>query len=483
MDLHLSNSDYSQSGLSHKEGPLAPSSVFRDYDIRGLANSEITNEFALSLGVALGELALSQGHQMFFVGRDVRLSSPSLTEALCFGLKAAGCHVVNLGEVTTPIVNFAIEHDPIRKSGVMVTASHNPATYNGFKIILDGEVISGQQLQQLKSALRSNNFSPEVSAPQITKGFISQYCQHIVSDSSIDRSFKIVIDAGNSVAGPIAVDLFKRLGCAVEPLYCDIDGSFPNHEPNPSDEKNLQDLIAKVASTGSDLGFAYDGDGDRLVVISADGAIIWPDKLMMIFARDLLAKMPGGDIVFDVKSSMRLKELVIECGGLPTICKTGHSHIRKAVRDQNALLGGEFSGHIFFNDRWGGFDDGLYAGMRLLEILCQQHNGRIKTLDEIVSEFKPSSYSPEILIPVADEKKFLLMDSLQTNCVFDGGKIIRLDGMRVEYSGGWGLIRASNTTPNLTLRFEADDDIQLAAIKARFRKELNPFINQLEDYI
>jgi len=238
-----------------------------------------------------------------------------------------------------------------------------------------------------------------------------------------------------------------------------------------------------VISTGSDLGFAFDGDGDRLVVISASGSIVWPDRLMMIFARDLLEKTPGGGVVFDVKSTMRLKELIIECKGLPTICKTGHSHIRKAVRDQNALIGGEFSGHIFFNDRWGGFDDGLYAGMRLLEILCQKHNGRIKTLDEIVSEFKPSSYSPEILIPVADEKKFLLMDSLQTNCVFDGGKIIRLDGMRVEYSGGWGLIRASNTTPNLTLRFEADDDIQLAAIKARFRKELNPFINQLEDYI
>ena len=483
MDLHISNSDYSQSGLPHKEDPLVHSSVFREYDIRGLANSEITNEFALSLGVALGELALSQDQQAFFVGRDVRLSSKSLTEALCSGLEVAGCHVINLGEVTTPIVNFSIEHDPICKSGVMVTASHNPAAYNGFKIILDGEVVSGQQLQELKSALKPNNVSPDVSAPQITKGIISQYCQHIISNSSIDRSFKLVIDAGNSVAGPIAIDLFKGLGCAVESLYCDIDGSFPNHDPNPSDEKNLQDLIAKVVSTGSDLGFAYDGDGDRLVVISESGDIVWPDRLMMIFAKDLLEKTPGGGIVFDIKSSMRLKELVMECGGFPTVCKTGHSHIRKSVRDQNAVLGGEFSGHIFFNDRWGGFDDGLYAGMRLLEILCQQHNGRIKLLDEIVSEFKTSSYSPEILIPAPDNRKFLLMDSLQTNCIFDGGKITRLDGIRVEYSGGWGLIRASNTTPNLTLRFEADDDAQLAEIKTRFRRELNPFINQLEDYI
>jgi len=483
MDLNLSESDKRQNGLFHENEFLASASVFREYDIRGLADSEITDGFAKCLGVALGELALSRNQQTFFVGRDARLTSPSLAESLCTGLKSAGCNVLNLGEVTTPILNFAIDQDLTCKSGVMVTASHNAADYNGFKMIIGGEVISGQELQRLKSTLKPNGFPSKASSPQITKDIIPQYSQHIVGDSCIDRPFNLVVDAGNSVAGPIAVSLFKRLGCSVEPLYCDVDGSFPNHEPNPSDAKNLQDLIAKVISTGSDLGFAFDGDGDRLVVISASGSIVWPDRLTMIFARDLLEKTPGGGVVFDVKSTMRLKELIIECKGLPTICKTGHSHIRKAVRDQNALIGGEFSGHIFFNDRWGGFDDGLYAGMRLLEILCQKHNGRIKTLDEIVSEFKPSSYSPEILIPVADEKKFLLMDSLQTNCVFDGGKIIRLDGMRVEYSGGWGLIRASNTTPNLTLRFEADDDIQLAAIKARFRKELNPFINQLEDYI
>jgi len=483
MDLPLFDSDNRQNGLFPENEFLAQASVFREYDIRGLANSEITDEFAKYLGVALGELALSRNQQAFFVGRDARLSSPSLAESLCTGLKSAGCHVFNLGEVTTPILNFAIDRDPTCKSGVMVTASHNAAVYNGFKIIIGGDVVSGQELQKLRSAFKHANFPPKISAPQSPKKIIPQYSQCIVGDSCIDRPFNLVIDAGNSVAGPIAVDLFKNLGCSVEPLYCDVDGSFPNHEPNPSDEKNLQDLIAKVVSTGSDLGFAFDGDGDRLVVISGSGAIVWPDRLMMVFARDLLEKMPGGDIVFDVKSTMRLKELVIECKGLPTVCKTGHSHIRKAVRDQNALIGGEFSGHIFFNDRWGGFDDGLYAGMRLLEILCQQYDGRIKTLDEIVSEFKPSSYSPEILIPVPEDRKFALMENLQNNCVFGGAKIVRLDGMRVEYSGGWGLVRASNTTPNLTLRFEADDDVQLGKIKTQFRKELNPFINHLEDYI
>jgi phosphomannomutase/phosphoglucomutase len=483
MDLNLSDSNNRQNGLSLENEFLAPASVFREYDIRGLANSEITDGFAKCLGVALGELALSRNQQTFFVGRDARLSSPSLAESLCTGLESAGCHVLSLGEVTTPILNFAIDRDLSCKSGVMVTASHNAAAYNGFKIIIGGEVISGRELQKLKSALKPNGFPFKTSTPRITKDIISQYSQRIVDDSCIDRPFNLVIDAGNSVAGPIAVDLFKRLGCSVEPLYCDVDGSFPNHEPNPSDEKNLQDLIAKVISTGADLGFAFDGDGDRLVVISASGSIVWPDRLMMIFARDLLGKTPGGDVVFDVKSTMRLKELIIEHKGLPTICKTGHSHIRKAVQDQNALIGGEFSGHIFFNDRWGGFDDGLYAGMRLLEVLCQQYNGGIKTLDEIVSEFKASSYSPEILVPVDEDKKFALMDNLQNNCIFDGAKIVRLDGMRVEYSGGWGLVRASNTTPNLTLRFEADDHIQLEKIKTQFRKQLGPFINHLEDYI
>ena len=460
---------------------VVPDVVFRDYDIRGIAGQEITSEFALRLGKALGSIILDNGHSSVYIGRDGRLSSPELATALTSGLASAGCDIINLGEVTTPVVNFAVHHDSQSSCAVMVTASHNPGHYNGFKIIIQRQIISGATLQKLKPLLAGEGFTPSLEGQNESLDIIPEYVRHIVDQCNIDRTFKIVVDAGNAVAGPIALKLFDSLGCMTFPLFCEVDGSFPNHQPNPADENNLQDLIAKVKAIDADFGLAFDGDGDRLVVISGNGQIIWPDRLMMLFARDILSRNPGADIVFDVKSSKRLKEMVQSHSGRPVMCKTGHSHVRQAVQDNNAPLGGEFSGHIFFNDRWKGFDDGLYAAIRLMEILCAQSPEQ--TLDELMTGFDASSYSPEILIPVDESEKFSLMQNLTSGCQFKGAQVITLDGLRVEYPNGWGLVRASNTSANLTLRFEADDDDRLEQIKQLFRKELSPFINHIEDFI
>ncbi len=462
---------------------VLPDAVFRDYDIRGIAGTEVTSEFALRLGKTIGTIILQNGHTAIYIGRDGRLSSPELAEALQAGLLSTGCNVINLGEITTPALNFAVHHCGQSSCGIMITASHNPAVYNGFKIIIQRQVISGKALQLLKPMLTAEKFTRSKSGQQFSRAIISQYVRHIVENSSIDRSFKLVIDAGNSVAGPVALKLFDSLGCLTFPINCDVDGSFPNHEPNPADEKNLKQLISKVKEVKADLGLAFDGDGDRLVVISGKGQIIWPDQLMMVFARDILKRNPGADIVFDVKSSKRLAEIVRKHSGRPVMCKTGHSHVRKAVHHNKAPLGGEFSGHIFFNDRWKGFDDGLYAATRLLEILCSQCDSTDKTLDQIIGRFDSSSYTSEILIPVPDDEKFEIMQKLLVGCQFDDAEIVSLDGLRAEYPYGWGLIRASNTSGNLTLRFEADDDASLEKVKQAFRRELLPFINQIEDYI
>ena len=455
-----------------------PDVVFRDYDIRGIAGTEITADFANRLGRGLGTLIRRNGAESVYIGRDARLSSPELAAALQTGLVSCGINVVNLGEITTPTLNFAIHHGGHASSGIMVTASHNPAAYNGFKIIIQREVISGKTLQMLKPMLRGNNFATGEGSSN-TLDIIPEYVAHIVEQSLISKTFKLVIDGANSVPGPIAVQLFDSLGCMAFPLYCNVDGSFPNHEPNPADEKNLADLRQRVKAENADLGLAFDGDGDRVVVISARGRVVWPDQLMMIFARDILARKPGSDIIFDVKSSKRLPELIRRHSGRPVMCKTGHAHVRKQVHDNNAPVGGEFSGHIFFNDRWKGFDDGLYAAVRLLEVLSDLG----QSLDEILDELPGSVYTPEILIPISEGEKFDLMKTLAAGCQFAQAQVITIDGLRVEYSFGWGLIRASNTSANLTLRFEADNENGLEQVKQEFRRELAPFINNIEDYI
>jgi phosphomannomutase/phosphoglucomutase len=481
----------------HLSAADIPEWVFRDYDIRGLADTEICPQFALGLGRALGSLLHDSAAENLsenkvspsvYIGRDARLSSASLASALIEGLASCGCDIIDLGEITTPALNFAVHHGDRGGNGIMVTASHNPATYNGFKIILQHQVISGETLQQLIPILRDQKLRREQSLKEPTTeapGNISQadivtpYLDHIVDISRLSKSFKLVVDGANSSPGPIATQLFDRLGCLTFPLYCDIDGSFPNHPPNPADENNLADLRHHVTAHQADLGLAFDGDGDRVVVISGRGRIIWPDQLMMVFARDVLAQQPGADIIFDVKSSSRLADIIRQHGGNPVMCKTGHAHVRKQVDDKNSPLGGEFSGHIFFNDRWRGFDDGLYAAVRLLEILCE----RGQTLDQVIDELETSVSTAEILLPISEDEKFELMKTLAAGCQFPQAHVICLDGLRVEYPTAWGLIRASNTSANLTLRFEADDEDAMAEVKAVFRKELSPFINNIKEYI
>jgi phosphomannomutase/phosphoglucomutase len=350
-------------------------------------------------------------------------------------------------------------------------------------IIVGDQVIAGEMLQTIKQQMLfdipSNNQSGHIKHSEITH----HYLKAIIDSCKPSKNFKIVIDCGNSIVGPLAIKLFEQLGYELITLFCQPDGNFPNHDPNPSDKNNLRALQALVLSNKADLGLAFDGDGDRLVVISGNGKIVWPDQLMTIFARDILKTKPNTEIVFDVKSSFRLQELVTELSGNPVMCKTGHSHVRSIVHQTGALIGGEFSGHIFFNDRWHGFDDGLYASVRLLEILANRGLAPKQALEKLIAEFKPSTYTPEILIPVAESEKFALMEKIMADCGFKGAIINTIDGLRVEYPLGWGLIRASNTSANLTLRFEADNKDQLAHIKELFSLELGPFINQVDQYL
>ena len=483
--MNLSQPNISSAAVSNSASDdfALVDTVFREYDIRGLADSELNPEFALRLGKALGQQILRKGENAVYIGCDGRLSSACLSESLCLGLRFSGCTCIDLGQTTTPILNFGIHHDQKASSGVMVTASHNPGIYNGFKIIIEKEVISGSGLQELKKMIGSGNFPEKLGGQYFKLDLLNHYLDYIVSGIQLTHPFKIVIDGGNATCGPVAVSLFRKLDCDVRPLFCGVDGHFPNHDPNPSDVNNLQTLIATVKSTGADLGLALDGDGDRLVVISSSGEVIWPDRLMMIFAQDILRQNAGSTVVFDVKSSTQVSEVIKEYSGIPVLCKTGHSHVRKTVQDTGSILGGEFSGHIFFNDRWYGFDDGLYAAARLLELLCAEEHAESISIDQIVANFKPSNCTPEILIPVPESEKFELMNKLTAQCRFVEADINFLDGLRAEFPGGWGLIRPSNTTPNLTLRFEANTNENLEQIKARFREQLKPFIHQIEDYI
>jgi phosphomannomutase / phosphoglucomutase len=477
----LKNADAIHFNISYTVDEL-PEEVFRNYDIRGFAGSQITPKFAYKLGTALTTM-LKQQHSSIYLGRDARLSSPELAKSLTEGLALWGMNVIDIGEVSTPVLNYAVHCDGKADCGIMVTASHNAKEYNGFKIVVRDQVIAGEMLQTVKQLMLSDITSHCQSGEISYCDIASNYLKAITASCSPKKASKIVIDCGNSVVGPLALSLFKQLEYEVIPLFCQPDGNFPNHDPNPSDENNLQALQAAVLSNKADLGLAFDGDGDRLVVISGNGKIVWPDQLMMIFARDILKTKPNTEIVFDVKSSFRLQELVTELSGNPIMCKTGHSHVRSTVHQTGALIGGEFSGHIFFNDRWHGFDDGLYASVRLLEILANSDLAPKQALEKMIAEFKPSTYTPEILIPVAESEKFALMEKITSNFDFKDAIINTIDGLRVEYPYGWGLIRASNTSANLTMRFEADNQVQLAHIKKLFGDELAPFINQVDQYL
>ena len=466
-----SNSEKLTEEVSSPESPAPqepfPDVVFRDYDIRGLSNTQLTPEFSRQLGKVLAKRALSLGEHTLIVACDGRNSTPKLSAALEQGILSTGCNIIHLGQAPTPLLNFATHVLPETDCGVMVTASHNPAEYNGFKMFFKHHALCGEEIQALKTEM-SEDIPEQTSGHMEIRDLSRDYVQSIASDIVPTHDLKVVLDAGNGVAGELGIDLLEAIGCTVLPLYCDVDGDFPNHPPDTSVEAYLDDLILCVRERGADLGIALDGDGDRVVAVSASGKIIWPDELLMIFARDVVSRHPGADVVFDIKSTRRLNSLISSYGGRPVMWKTGHSHMYNKIIECNAPLGGEFSGHIFFHDRWHGFDDGIYAAARLVEILTIREQG----LDEIVSSFESRRATPEIKVDVSEEEKFSVMERLISGHTFQDGKVTTIDGLRVDFPKAWGLIRASNTSPALTLRFEAESEDALEKIQSLFRQQL-----------
>jgi len=444
-----------------------PANIFRAYDIRGVVGKELTPDLAEKIGLALGSEALDQGETSMLVARDGRLHSEELADRLIRGIQRSGCHVIDIGVVPTPLLYFATFHLPETNSGIMVTASHNPAEYNGFKMVINGTTLADDAVMAVRSRILREQFHRGEGSVEYRQ-IIGDYIDRIFSDVALAGNISLVIDAGNAVTGVVAPQLFEELGCDVTPLYCDLDGSFPNHNPDPCDEKNLQDLIAKVREVNADLGVAFDGDGDRLVVVTGTGQIIWPDQLLMLFARDVLSRNPGADVIFDVKCSRQLNQVISSYGGRPIMWKTGHSQMKAKMIETGALIGGEYSGHIFIKDRWYGFDDGMYAMARLLEIVTL----RDQKIDDIFSAFPLLPATPELKISVRDEDKFALVEKLIEQGDFQNGKPTTIDGLRVDFSKGWGLVRASNTSPALTLRFEAESQEALEKIQLLFKREL-----------
>ncbi|HMW49554.1 MAG TPA: phosphomannomutase/phosphoglucomutase, partial [Cellvibrionaceae bacterium] len=417
---------------------------------------------------------LDAGQGTLVVAKDARTHSPLLAEYLIRGIISTGCKALNIGTVPTPLLYFATETLGYTQSGVVVTASHNPANYNGFKLVLNGKARMEDDIQAVRRRIEARDFRMGLGQEEHLD-IMPAYIDAIYSDVALAGDVSIVLDAGNGVTGKVAPRLFEELGCQVTSLYCDLDGTFPNHGPDPTVEANLADLIAKVKEENADLGVAFDGDGDRLVVVTSTGQIIWPDRLLMLFAKDILARNPGADVVFDVKSSRLLTSVVASQGGRPIMWKTGHSPMKAKVQETGALLGGEYSGHIFIKDRWYGFDDGMYAAARLIEIMSL----REQSLDDIFAEFLPLPSTSEYRVKVAEEEKISIVQRLIEEGDFGDAKLITLDGVRVEYPYGWGIVRPSNTESCLTLRFEAETEANIHKLKALFTRELRKIDNRI----
>jgi phosphomannomutase/phosphoglucomutase len=443
-----------------------PEHIFRAYDIRGDAQTELSDELITGIAKAIGTIAGEMDEQTLVVGCDGRTSSPRIKSALIRALMESGRDVIDIGMVPTPLLYFATRHLSC-KSGVMVTGSHNPPEHNGLKIVLNQQTIAAGGIQQIRDGVVSGQFS-QGNGRMIREDIVPPYLEEVLHDIAIAVPLKIVIDAGNGATGGIAPPLFEDLGCEVVPLYCDVDGTFPNHPPDTSDEDNLADLARVVQEQGADFGVAFDGDGDRLAVVTSSGRIVRSDVLLMIYAQDVVARNPGADVVFDVKCSRNLTRLITRHGGRPVLWKTGHAFMKEKMRETGALLGGEFSGHMFFGERWYGFDDGMYAAARLAEILSTHGD----SLDDAIADLPASINTPEIIIPVAEQNKFSLIERIVSTADFSSGKINTMDGIRVDFTDGWGLVRASNTGAALTARFEADTEENLELIKAEFRAQI-----------
>ncbi|MBU2873284.1 phosphomannomutase/phosphoglucomutase [Marinobacter salexigens] len=440
--------------------------IFRAYDIRGIVGETLSAAIVERIGAAIGSEAISRGLASLCIGYDGRHSSPELADALARGVMASGCNVIHVGAVPTPVLYFATHHLE-NGSGVMVTGSHNPANYNGLKIMLGGETLSGDAIMSLFQRIKSGNLAAG-RGTQSSEDVRRAYLDRIVGDIAVAAPLKVVVDAGNGIAGELGPMLIEELGCEVVPLYCEVDGDFPNHHPDPGKPANLADLIERVKAEGADLGVAFDGDGDRLGLVTNTGKIIWPDRLLMLFARDVVSRNPGADVLYDVKCSRRLAGVISESGGRPIMWKTGHSLMKAKMKETGALLAGEMSGHIFFAERWYGFDDGLYAAARLLEILGIED----RHSEEVFEDFPEDISTPELNVEVTESSKFSIMEKLGQEGEFGDGNISTIDGIRVDYADGWGLCRASNTTPVLVLRFEAETEEALSRIKNIFRSQL-----------
>lgn len=440
--------------------------IFREYDIRGVVGDTLNAEVVKDLGRAIGSEAFERGEQRIVVARDGRLSGPDLLDALKQGLIESGRDVIDIGEVPTPLLYFATNYLDA-SSGVMLTGSHNPKDYNGLKIVIAGMTLSGEEIQALRKRIETGDLvkgSGSSESTSVTQDYISQ----VTGDVALAQPLKVAVDCGNGVAGKIAPQLLQALGCEVIGLYCKVDGNFPNHHPDPSKPENLIELIELVKSEEADIGLAFDGDGDRLGVIDSEGNIIWPDRQMMLYSVDVLSRNPGADIIYDVKCSKHLAKVISANGGHPIMWKTGHSLVKAKMRETGALLAGECSGHIFFKERWYGFDDALYTAARLLEVLAAD----TRKSAEIFRAFPISEVTPEINVHIADERKFDFIKRLSLQGAFGEGKMIDIDGVRVEYADGWGLVRASNTTPNLVIRFEGDSPEVIERIKKIFKQQL-----------
>ncbi|WP_210768828.1 phosphomannomutase/phosphoglucomutase [Zestomonas carbonaria] len=446
--------------------PTLPTSIFRAYDIRGVVGDTLTTETAYWIGRAVGSESLARGEPCVAVGRDGRLSGPELVQALIQGIADTGCQVSDIGMVPTPALYYAANVLE-GKSGVMLTGSHNPPDYNGFKIMIAGDTLANEQIQALRQRIESNDLASGVGNVEQVD-ILDRYFKQIRDDIALAKPLRVVVDCGNGVAGVIAPQLIEALGCTVIPLFCDVDGTFPNHHPDPGKPENLEDLITKVKAEKADLGLAFDGDGDRVGVVTNEGTIIYPDRLMMLFAKDVVSRNPGADVIFDVKCTRRLGALISGYGGRPVMWKTGHSLIKKKMKETGALLAGEMSGHIFFKERWFGFDDGIYSAARLLEILSLDK----RDAEHVFSAFPVDISTPEINVQVTEETKFRIIERLQSGGEWGEGSVTTLDGVRVDYPKGWGLVRASNTTPVLVLRFEGDTQAELERIRELFRAQL-----------
>lgn len=453
---------------SSESESAVPASIFRSYDIRGVVGETLTEEGVFLIGQALGTIAGERDQATVVVARDGRESSPALQAALTAGLRAAGRNVLDIGMTPTPVLYFATHYLDAR-SGVMITGSHNPSEYNGLKIVLAGETLSGEAIQAIRARIESGDFSRGQGTLQSVE-IIPEYIRRISEEIpvALGNPLTVVVDCGNGVPGILAPQILRAIGHDVIELYCDVDGRFPNHHPDPSQPENLEALIEAVQNEGADLGLAFDGDGDRLGVVDGEGNIIWPDRQMILFARDVISRNPGAMIIYDVKCSGRLTTAIRDAGGEPLMWKTGHSLLKTKMKETGALLAGEMSGHIFFKERWYGFDDALYAAARLLEILVK--DGRSPT--EVFSELPDGVTTPELRLDMPEERHRPFMQQVMAAARFDNATVLDIDGLRVDFADGWGLIRASNTTPCLVLRFEGDDEAALSRIQDEFRRLL-----------